>query len=123
MRQQLGNPRATLPVLFEVSPGAEQLRFLFRESVHEGEALARHERVGNRLIIKFLQRRLIVVEFELTRRPGHEKVDDALGRRGKIQLSGGKNLFVIEQGEKRKLTKSQTAAFEEMAARFEMQQV
>src|SRR5579859_5109403 len=97
MWEQVRYPRGAVPVLLEGMAGAEQLWFLLREGVHEGEPLPRHERVGNRLVVVLLQRRLEIEELELAGPARHEKVDDVfrLGREvSGLGLHGiGRGLF------------------------------
>ena len=84
VRQQVRDPGAALAVLLEFPLGAQQLRRLLGERVHEGEALARHQRIGNRLAVVFLELRLVVEQFELAGPAGHEQVDDVLRLRRKV---------------------------------------
>ena len=54
-------------VLGELPLRRQELRPLLREGVHEGEPLARDERLGDRLAVVFLELRLVVEQLELAR--------------------------------------------------------
>src|SRR5205823_6156104 len=80
--------RAARTVLFGSAPASQQFRLVLGEGVQEGEALAGHQRIGNRLVIVLLQRRLEIVKFQLAGGARHEEIDDALGLGRKVSGFG-----------------------------------
>src|SRR5581483_11633247 len=87
MRQTLRYPRPCLTVPRELSPRSQQLwLFLGEEAVHEGEAFAFDELVGNGFAVQGREFRLVIEQLKLTGATGHEQKDDVFGFGRKMGL-------------------------------------
>ena len=60
--------------------------------LNEGVPLALDDFGRNRLAFQLRQLRLVVEQFELTRRARHEQIDDAFGRRRKMRRLGSRRV-------------------------------
>jgi hypothetical protein len=91
---KLGDLGSGLAALQELVGGAQQLGL----ALDEGEALAFHELVGDRLAVGFAELGLVVEEVHLGRRSRHEEIDDALRLRREVRaLRGRREEPLVEQ--------------------------
>jgi len=83
VREKVGHPGAALAVLGELAARAEELRAV--RAIHEGEAFALNEGLGDGLAVERDEARLVVEELKLARAAGHEEVDDVLGAGSEVR--------------------------------------
>ena len=123
MGKGLGNLSATFSVARErkLRPGTEQLLLA---TGHSRDPLAATNRRRQFRPVQFLELRLVVEKVDVGRAAGHEKVNDALGFRRKMQslhrtdglLSLGGEKFRAQQGGQRERADAGSRAAKEMPA-------
>ena len=121
VRQQFGKFGAAPAVFGEFEFRAQQRRV----RIDERRAVTFDQLVRGRFAVPFLERRFVVEQFEMARRPGHEKVDDALGLGREVRLlwrertqgGGGGPAAFAEKGAEGNGADADAALLEEPAAR------
>jgi hypothetical protein len=118
MRQQLGKLGAALAV-----PGEAKLRSeKFGARVDERGTIAFHELGRRQCAVVFSQLWLVIEEFQVTRRAGHEQINDVFGTSGEMRplrrwaIGGGFGRLYTSQLAECNCAEAYAALFKEPAA-------